>query len=252
MDAARTNAGNAVGQLSRFTVLFLLVGLMCWVCLILPPWRSCLVLAVGSATAVSLNARKRRRAACFAATFTGLLCLGSLYPFVSVRAATPEDEIYERYFGAPYDREFHARNFAVVSGDFTLKNWVVGRLYYVEEGSITKLNQFGVGRTPNQIPRAVWERRQITIALVDYATEQGRVTQLASAGQNRGGGSGGEIPTSVNVEYAEIVTGPLLAGWSRLLYVEGDSPIVLRRGETIESFAANHKGKFHVVEVGFE
>lgn len=172
-----------------------------------------------------------------------------LWPRVHIRAATAADTTYERYFGGPHD-EFTARNIAVAEGTFTLGTWLTGQLYHVHNGTSQKLNGFSIGRSPNQIGAPHWVDMRITLALIQYESEHGVITQLGSAGQSRGGGGSSEIPTSVTPTHSQFTGGRLLSGQSRILYIEGDSRFQLSSDMTVEAFAQANNGSFYVVVVG--
>ncbi len=217
----------------------------------LPPWSVCVVLFVGGSAAWASHRANRERTALSICGVAGVTCLLLLWPRVEIRAATPSDKVYERYFGSPREN-FTARNIAIANGTFTLGTWLTGQLFYVNDGKVQELNAFSVGRTPNAIGAQHWVDMGITLALVTSDSENGQITQLASAGQSRGGGHSTEIPTSVIGEYSQIAAGRLLFGQSRILYIEGDTQFTLTSDMTVESFAKTNEGSFYVVVIGLQ
>jgi hypothetical protein len=228
-------------------LLFLLVA--CAGCL--PPWSVCGVLFIGTSTAWAFHVTKRDSLAISIFGLSAVTCIVLLWPRVYVREAISTDKTYDRYFGAPHENSI-ARNIAVAEGTFTLGTWLTGHLYHVQDGEVQELNAFSVGRTPNAIGAPHWVDMRITLALVTYDSQIGSITQLASAGQSRGGGHSSEISTSVSATHKRFHGGRLLSGQTRILYIEGDSSFTLNPGSTVESFAESHKGNFYVVVAGLE
>lgn len=229
------------------------VGILCFLLAacagFLPPWPICLTLFLSATAAWAFHAVQRNRLAIAVCTLGVLATVVLLWPRVSIRAATSADKTYERYFGGPHD-DFSARNIAVATGTFTLGTWLTGELYHLHDGQFQELNGFSVGRSPNQIGAPHWVDMRITLALIQYDTEHGTVTQLGSAGHSRGGGGSSEIPTSVKPLHSRFIGGQLLSGQSRILYIEGDTEFQLSSGMTVEEFAKENEGSFYVVVIG--
>jgi hypothetical protein len=217
----------------------------------LPPMPVCGALLFGASAAWILHRLRRDRLVVVIACMTGIVCIVLLWPRVSIRAATAADRVYERYFGGPQEN-FTARNIAVVEGTFVLSTWLTGQLYHVQDGELRELNGFSVGRSSNQVGAPHWVDMRITLALIQYESDRGSITQLGSAGHSRGGGGKSEIPTSVTPTHSFFTSGRLLSGQSRILYVEGDSQFQLTTGMTVETFAQANKGNYYVVVVGLQ
>jgi hypothetical protein len=116
---------------------------------------------------------------------------------VDVRAAKATDRLYDQYFGiGPNDDKLGKadfRNIAIANGTFTLDTWLSASLYHVKRGEIQELNSITVGRCPNQIGAPHWLPMKFTLALADRRSPEGRITQLGSHGESRGGGRSSEI-----------------------------------------------------------
>ena len=257
MEAAKANAEYSTVRIVQHAVLgqALPLALIIFIILgpigFLPTAPVCGLLFIGGTTAWSFHSLHRNRVALLICGFILLASVVLLWPRVHIRAATPADRTYENYFGV-MEEEFVARNIAVSEGPFTLRRWLTGTLYHVQDGSVQKLNSFSVGRTPHAFPSPIWQDMRITLALISYNSENGPVTQIGTAGQRRGGGGGNNLSTSVQAKERRFVPGTLFMGQSRILYVEGDSKFTLTPGMTVQSFSEANKGSFYVVVVGLQ
>jgi len=171
---------------------------------------------------------------------------GYLRKIVDVRQAEASDRVYDRYFGFASE-DMRPRNILVVTGSFTKSTWLSGRLYHVKSGSATEINAFTVGRTPNAVGDWIWENMRITLALGDKDTPAGRMTNLGSAGQTRGVGSGGETPHSVKAAISRAIPGKITPGREYVVYIEGDREPAVNRNATLDTFARDNNGDYLVV-----
>ncbi len=171
---------------------------------------------------------------------------GYIRKAVDVRKADASDRTYERYFG--FDMEdMKARNILVATGTFTKSTWLSGTLYLVHGGSISAVNSWTVGRSPNRIGDGIWEGMKITLALGEKNTPNGRVTNLGAAGHTRGGGNGSDLPNTVNVTSSLAMPGRILPGANHIVYVEGDREPVVDRTMSVDEFAQKNAGDYLVV-----
>ena len=92
-----------------------------------------------------------RQLLCAVAVVAVLLAIwvGYFRKVVTVREATASDPVRERYFGFHHD-DAQVRNVVVVTGGFTKSTWLSASLSAVQNGKITELNGFTIGRSPNQ------------------------------------------------------------------------------------------------------
>jgi hypothetical protein len=165
---------------------------------------------------------------------------------VTVRAATANDPVRESYFGFDNDNA-EARNIVVVKGGFTKGTWLSASLAAVQNGEITIINEFTVGRSSNRIGSLPKETLTIYLALGEWESPHGRVTQLGSVGQTRGGGANSDVSVSIPNRFSDCFVGTMVPGRSYLIYVEGDTLIQLDSNLTIEEFAEKHAGNYFVV-----
>ena len=174
----------------RIVVPTVLVSLMIVACAgFIPPWPVVIALSVGFTATVALVVANKPAIGVAVALVALVFCGWFLRSIVDVRAATPTDRTYERYFGIDsYEEDVVVtfRNIAVATGTFTLGTWMTASLYHVNGGDVQEINAFTVGRSPNQIGAPHWVDMKITLALGDRDTSVGRVTQLGSAGHSRG------------------------------------------------------------------
>lgn len=217
-----------------------------------PPWPVTILFIVGTITVVWLVIAKRPMLGMVAVIVTILISAWPLRTAIEVRAAGSDDPISNRYFGidtSDKNNDVKIRNIAVVTGTFTLNTWLSASLYHVKSGEIQEINSFTVGRTPNAIGAPHWVDMKITLALGDRIVPEGRITELGSAGQSRGGGSNSEIINNVDPIQAMILPGRITSGTKRILYIEGDPGITVDQTTTVEHFAEENKGDYLVVEI---
>lgn len=217
-----------------------------------PPWPVVIALSVGFIVTVAFVVAKKPEIGVAVALVALVFCGWFLRSVVDVRAATATDHTYERYFGIDSFEEdvvVKFRNIAVATGTFTHGTWMSASLYHVNGGDVQEINAFTVGRTPNEIGAPHWVDMKITLALGDRNTSEGRVTQLGSAGQSRGGGRGGEMTHNVVASASTILPGRFTSGTKRIVYVEGDSGFKASSAMTVAEFAGQNKGNYLVVEL---
>ncbi|MBX3448608.1 MAG: hypothetical protein KF777_03560 [Planctomycetaceae bacterium] len=218
----------------------------------IPPWPVIIALSVGIVATVAFVLAKKPAIGLAAAFFTVLVSGWLLREIVDVRASTATDRIYERYFGIDsYEEDVVVsfRNIAVATGTFTLSTWLSASLYHIKGGDVQEINAFTVGRSPNQIGAPHWVDMEITLALGDRNTPKGRVTQLGSAGQSRGGGRGGGRTHDVVATATTFLPGRFTSGTKRIVYVEGDRGFNVSAAMTTAEFASQNKGNYLVVEL---
>jgi hypothetical protein len=171
---------------------------------------------------------------------------------LTIRAATPDDPIAENYFGFEHDSGLKPRNIVVVSGTFTHDTWLSAALYHVQSGSVQEINAITVGRSPNSIAGGPWETLKIRLALGDKDTPNGRITNLGSVGQTRGGGRSSSATHNVKTVASQTLPGRLLPGQERIVYVEGDRPANVSLDMSLADFATKNSGDYLVVTVDLE
>lgn len=172
---------------------------------------------------------------------------------IVIRPATASDRIYERYFGLLYSEEESIRNIAVAEGSFSHSTWLSTALYVVEAGRVTPLGSSTVGRSPNQLGGLPWKNMKITLAIGERKTPQGTISELGTAGQSRGGGSGGgEFAHHVTPTHSQVFAGPISSTNDCVVYAEGDQPINLDTQMTVDEFLVKNVGSFLVVTARLE
>jgi hypothetical protein len=172
--------------------------------------------------------------------------MGYIRKAVVVRKAAPSDRIYERYFGFS-NEDVKARNILVATGTFTKSTWLTGSLYLVQNGVITPINGWTVGRSSNQIGSSIWERMAITIALGDEDSSNGHETCLGCAGQTRGSGQSGGLPNSVTANSSLVVPCTISTSGPHIVYAEGERDPIIDQDMSLEEFARKNTGSYLVV-----
>jgi hypothetical protein len=165
---------------------------------------------------------------------------------ITVRPARAEDRLYQRYFGID-EEGARVRNIVIAKGTFTKSTWLSAALYLVQSGAVQEVNAFTVGRSPNRIGDSIWETMEITLALGDRDTSNGRLTHLGSAGQTRGGGRRGELTHAIAAKYSASFTGRITPGREYVIHVEGDTDVRLDRETTLDEFLKRSSGNHLVV-----
>lgn len=167
----------------------------------------------------------------------------------NVRAAEAGDTISERYFGF-YSEDFAARNVAIIRGPFSLDTRLTARLFVVESGTLHHGNWFSVGRSRNQIGSPQWGVLNITLALGEQSSPQGREVCLGCSGHIKGSGdaSASLLPQG-EVVLSTALPGKIVAGKEYIVYVEGDTTFSVDREMTVEEFAKTNKGNYLLVMV---
>ena len=246
-----TRRGNKVFRaIVRFVLPIAFIALIIGACSgLVPPWPVVITLFFGLITTVSFIAAEKPAIGATSAVLAILVSGWLLRPIVDIRAATAKDRTYDRYFGIDSYDETVRRNIAVATGSFTLDTWVSASLYHVKSGQVREINAFTVGRSRNQIGARHWVDMRITLALGDRQSQEGRITQLGSAGHSSGGGRGGELVNDVGPVAAKFLPGRFTSGTRRIVYVEGDSGFTVDATMTVERFAQENKGNYLVVEV---
>jgi hypothetical protein len=168
---------------------------------------------------------------------------------VSIREAGADDPIHKRYFGIDGEAGFAIRNIAVVEGSFSRSTWLSATLYAVRSGKIDEINSFAVGRSPNRIGEWYWEGMRLTLALGEKKTPIGRLVQLGSHGQTRGGGEGREISLQTESKFSSVLPCSLGAGGPFVVYAEGDAKPRIEQRMTVDEFVRANSGNFFVVAV---
>ena len=262
-DAPDTNGTSPLGRRPKTAVLratfcyalpiAIMVALIGACSGLIPPWPVAIVILIGLFATVSLIATRRPAIGATSAVVAILVSAWLLRPVVDIRAAEPNDRIYERYFGIdPYDDtagDVIVKNIVIATGTFTLDTWMSASLYHVKSGEIHELNAFTVGRSPNQLGAPHWVDMRITLALGDRHGPEGRTTQLGIAGQSRGGGRGRVRVNDVQSDATETLPGQLTSGTKRIVYVEGDKGFNVDHTMTVEHFAQENSGNYLVIEV---
>jgi hypothetical protein len=270
MDASRDDGAAPAGDgpppihtRRKISVLRIIIGvaLPIAVCAVLvgpctgliPPWPAAVAVLVGVLVTAVLVAVRKPGFGIASAILALFVFLWLLRPAIDLRAATSNDRTYDSYFGVSSDDDAAGavtfRNIAVATGTFTLDTWLTASLYHVKSGEIHDINGFTVGRSPNQIGAPHWVDMKITLALGDRITPQGRITQLGSAGQSRGGGGSHGTVNDVDPSATRFYPGRFTPGTKRIVYVEGDSGFRVDDTMTVERFAQENKGNHLVVEV---
>jgi hypothetical protein len=220
-----------------------------------PPWLVATSLAIGVIVTVwSVITKRPGLGVAFAvatACVSGVV-LHNVAGVISIRAADSNDKVYKRYFGIDSyekDVEVRFRNILVVTGTFSLNTWLSASLYHVKSGDIREINSFTVGRTPNAIGAPHWVDMKFTLALGDRIGPEGRMTQLGSAGQSRGGGSSSDILNDVVPISTITLPGRLSSGKRRIVYLAGDPGFKLDTSMSVQQFADENLGNYLVVEL---
>jgi hypothetical protein len=166
---------------------------------------------------------------------------------IDVRPAMASDPIYERYFGI-YSEHATVRNIAVAEGMFSRSTWLSASFHVAEGGRLTQLSSHTLGRSPNRLGELPWKRMKITLAIGERKSPQGTISELGTAGQSRGGGSGGgEFVHHVTAIHSKVFAGPISSSNECVVYAEGDRPIILDTQMTVDEFLVKNVGSYLVV-----
>lgn len=166
---------------------------------------------------------------------------------IALRPAVASDRVYERYFGL-FSEQAKIRNVAVAEGVFSRGTWLSTSLYVAEGGQVTQLGSYTVGRSPNRLGELPWKRMKITLAIGERQTPQGTISELGTAGQSRGGGSGGgEFVHHIATTHSQVLAGPISTAEDCVVYVEGDRPIVLDKPMAVDEFLRRNVGNFLII-----
>ena len=172
--------------------------------------------------------------------------IGCVRKIVAVRRVRNDDRVYERYFGIDRDAT-EIRNIAVVEGTFTKGTWLSASLFLIRSGKTQDVAALTIGRTTSSIGSPIWREMKITLALGQWNTTAGQITQLGSAGQTRGYGSDSDLPVNIPASFTNAWTGSISPGREYIIYAEGDTAIQMEPSMTLEEFAQTNIGNYLVV-----
>jgi hypothetical protein len=220
---------------------------------IVPPTSVSIILLIGLVVTVACISVERPVIAGMFAIGAFILAFWFLRPVIDVRASSPGDREYAGYYGidayGTFADDVAYRNIAVATGTFTLQTRLSVALYHVKSGEISEINAFTAGRSRNRIGDSPWLDMELTLALGDRQSPEGRITQVGSTGQTRGFGRGGPVTHDVQPHATMMLPGRLTPGARRVVYIEGDRGFHAESPMTVERFAQTNNGNYLVVEL---
>ncbi len=186
--------------------------------------------------------------------------------FAVIRTAKVGAPVHENY-GSFSNKTAYIKNIAVIHGSFKPNDWLVNAtLLEVRAGQAHETNTLGISDSMMYLDPpmrgglvAKWVSHlieiikpktypmEICLALGVRETANGRIVLIGSNGSSRCGGSFRERTISIPDTYCSSYSGAVNSGREYIIYVEGDTEIVMAQDMTLSEFSKQNIGNYLVV-----
>ena len=186
--------------------------------------------------------------------------------FAVIRTPKVGAPVHESY-GSFSNKTADIKNIAILHGSFKPNDWLVNaRLLEVRAGQAHEINTLGISDSRIYLDPpmrrglvAKWVSRlieiinrktypmEICLALGVRETANGRIVLIGSNGSSRCVGSFRERTISIPDTYCSSYSGAVNSGREYIIYVEGDTEIVMAQHMTLSEFSKQNTGNYLVV-----